>query len=186
MIMDEEQKEEVTTEDYENESEDSNEEESGSEDNGSTEPDLTTEEGRKAYEAGIRKDQDKRWKDRLKESKKSNSKGGEESNEEVDERYHRLDLKTEGITNKKEQDVILDYAKYKGIDPTEAMKSPAIKAELAELRSKNVPAPSTRTSGGKADSYDYYAKNIKAGKIRLADVPDAAMRKKLMSGKIFG
>jgi hypothetical protein len=66
------------------------------------------------------------------------------------------------------------------------MRSPAIRAELAELRSKNVPAPSTRTSGGKSDSYDYYAKNIKAGKIRLADVPDAAMRKKLMSGKIFG
>lgn len=113
------------------------------------------------------------------------TKTSKEGSKEVDERYQRLELKTEGITNKKEQDIILDYANYKGLEPTEAMKSPAVKAELAELRSKNVPPPSTRTSGGSNDSFDYYAKNIKAGKIRLRDVPDATMRQKLMNSRIF-
>lgn len=185
MIMEEEQKveeEEVTTEDYENTGEGEAEAETGSKDDGSSEPDLTTEEGRKAYEAQIRKDQDKRWKDRLKDSKKSSK---ESSSEEVDERYERLELKTEGITNKKEQDVVLDYAKWKGISATEAMTSTTVKAELAELRAKNLPAPSTRISSGKTDSYEYYAKNIKAGKLRLSDVQDASMRQRLMKGKIF-
>ena len=182
MIMEEHStEEEVTTEDYEINTDSEGETTEGDSETGDSERTYTKAE----LDARI-KEQDKRWKDRLKESKKSSSKDGEESNEEVDERYHRLDLKTEGITNKKEQDIILDYAKYKGVEPTEAMKSPAIKAELAELRSKNVPAPSTRTSGGTNDSYDYYVKNIKAGKLRLSDVSDAGMRKKLMSGKIFG
>jgi hypothetical protein len=162
MIMDAEQKEEVTTEDYETNSDSEGEATEGYSETGDSNRTYTQAE----LDARI-KEQDKRWKDRLKDSKKGDKKGSEESNEEVDERYQRLELKTEGITSTKEQDVILDYAKYKGIDPTEAMKSPAIRAELAELRSKNVPAPSTRTSGGKSDSYDYYAKNIKAGKIRL-------------------
>ena len=128
------------------------------------------------------KEQDKRWKDRLKDSKKGDKEG---SKEELDERYERLELKTEGITNRKEQDVVLDYARYKGITATEAIGSIAVKAELAELRSKNVPAPSSRISGGTTDSFDYYVKNIKAGKLRLGDVKDAAMRKRLMDGKIF-
>ena len=180
MIMEEEQKNEegVTTDDYENESEDSNEEESGSEDNGSTESKTYTQA---ELDARI-KEQDKRWKDRLKDSKKGDK---ESSKEEVDERYERLELKTEGITNKKEQDVVLDYAKWKGISATEAMTSSTVKAELAELRSKNLPAPSTRISGGKTDSYEYYAKNIKAGKMRLSDITDASMRQRLMKGKIF-
>lgn len=131
------------------------------------------------------KEQDKRWKDRIKNGKKDSKGDKEDSKEEVDERYERLELKTEGITNKKEQDVVLDYAKYKGISAIEAMGSVTVKAELAELRAKNVPSPSTRISGGATDSYEYYAKNIKAGKLRLSDVKDSTMRQRLMKGKIF-
>lgn len=174
--MDEEQ-EDVTTEDYETNTDTEGE---------ATEGDSETGDSGKTYtqaelDARI-KEQDKRWKDRLKDSKKGDK---ESSKEEVDERYERLELKTEGITNKKEQDVVLDYAKYKGISATEAMGNTTVKAELAELRAKNVPAPSTRISRGATDSYDYYAKNIKAGKLRLSDVKDPGMKKRLLDGKIF-
>lgn len=178
--------EEVTTDDYEETNTDTEGEVTeGDSETGDSEPDLTTDEGRKAYEAQIRKDQDKRWKDRLKDSKKSTKESDKEGKEELDERYERLELKTEGITNKKEQDIVLDYAKWKGISVTEATTASTVRAELAELRAKNVPTPSTRTSKGSTDTYDYYAKNIKAGKLRLADVPDASMRQRLMKGKLF-
>ena len=179
--MDEEQKveDEVTTEDYETDTDTEGEAAEGDSETGDSEDRTYT---KAELDARI-KEQDKRWKDRLKDSKKSSKEGSKE--EEVDERYERLELKTEGITSKKEQDVVLDYAKYKGISATEAMASSTVKAELAELRAKNVPAPSSRISGGKTDSYDYYAKNIKAGKLRLSDVQDATMRQRLMKGKIF-
>lgn len=180
--MEEEQnvvEEEVTTEDYETDTDSEGEVAEGDSEAGNGEGRTYTQE---ELDARI-KEQDKRWKDRLKDSKKGNK---EDSKEEVDERYERLELKTEGITSRKEQDVVLDYAKYKGISAVEAMGSVTVKAELAELRSKNVPAPSSRTTGGSTDSYAYYAKNIKAGKMRLSDVQDAAMRQKLMKGKIFG
>ena len=180
MIMEEEQtrEEEVTTEDYETNTDSEGEAAEGDSETGDSEGRTYTQE---ELDARI-KEQDKRWKDRLKDSKKSSK---QDSKEEVDERYERLELKTEGITNRKEQDIVLDYAKYKGITATEAMESTTVKAELAELRAKNVPAPSSRISGGKTDSYDYYAKNIKAGNLRLSDVKDAAMRQRLLKGKIF-
>lgn len=177
--MNEEQttEEEVTTEDYETNTDTEGE---------ATEGDSETGDSERTYtEAEVKarlKEQDKRWKERLKDSKKGDKEG---SKEEVDERYERLELKTEGITNKKEQDIVLDYAKYKGIPVTEAVNASTVRAELAELRAKNVPAPSTRTSTGSTDSYDYYVKNIKAGKMRLSDVTDANMRQRLMKGRIF-
>lgn len=177
--MEEEQnlEQDVTQEDYETDTDSESETEEGDAETGNSERTYTEAELKERI-----KEQDKRWKDRLKESKKGSK---ESTKEEVDERYERLELKTEGITSKKEQDIVLDYAKWKGISPTEAMANTTVKAELAELRAKNVPAPSTRTSGGNTDSFEYYAKNIRAGKLRLSDVKDAAMKKRLMDGKIF-
>lgn len=181
--MDEEQttEEDVTTEDYEETNADSESEDA--------EGDSETGDSERTYTKAELEDQlkarDKRWKDRLKDSKKSTKEDEKGSKEEVDERYERLELKTEGITNKKEQDIVLDYAKYKGISVTEATSASTVRAELAEFRAKNVPSPSTRTSKGPADSFDYYAKNIKAGKLRLSDVTDPAMRQRLMKGNIF-
>lgn len=143
----------------------------------SDEPDLTTEDGKRAYEKEIRKDQDKRWKDRIKKGEK----GAEKKEVTEDDRYNRLDLKTEGITDTKEQDIVLDYAKYKKVSPIEAMKSPGVKAELAELRSKNVPAPSSRTSGGASDSFDYW----KAQALKGNFPEDPKMRQKLRKARIF-
>lgn len=180
--MDEEQtqEEEVTTEEYETDSDSESEATEGDSETGDSERTYTKAELEEQLKA-----RDKRWKDRLKDSKKSTKESGNESKEEVDERYDRLELKTEGITSKKEQDIVLDYARWKGIPVTEAATASTVRVELAELRSKNVPAPSTRTSKGATDSYDYYVKNIKAGKLRLADVSDASMRQRLMKGKIF-
>jgi len=104
------------------------------------------------------KEQDKRWKDRIKGLKgdEDGGKGSEEATkpQEVDreERYDRLNLKTEGIKDVKEQDAVLDYAKFKNITVDEALQTSAVKAELKELRTANsTPAPSTRTGGGMRD-----------------------------------
>ena len=105
-----------------------------------------------------RKEQDGRWKDRIKGLKgdESSEESSEESNQskEVnsDERYDRLELKTEGIKDAKEQDVVLDYAKFKGISVDQAVNTPAVKAELKELRATNsTPSPSQRTGTGMRD-----------------------------------
>ena len=111
---------------------------------------------------------------------------GEKGSKEVDERYDRIELKTEGITSKKEQDIVLDYARYKKIDVTEALKSTTVKAELAEYRSKAaIPAPSSRTGNGSNNSLEYYASQIKNGRLRLADVKDPSIVKQLRTMRIF-
>lgn len=118
------------------------------------------------------------------------TKTSKEGSKEVDEKWLRTDLKADGIKEPKEQDIILKYIREKkqlgeDVTTTQALESMIVREEIAKLKSRNVPPPSTRTSGGSNDSFDYYAKNIKAGKIRLKDVPDAAMRQKLMNSRIF-
>ena len=131
----------------------------------------------------------KRIKKQLGEDGDSDEKGeksGTKGSQESDERYDRLELKTEGITTKKEQDVVLDYARWKGIDVTEALKAPSVKVELAELRKKaSVPPPSGRTSNGSSASIDYYASQIKKGAIKLSQVESPEMRKQLRKMRIF-
>lgn len=111
-------------------------------------------------------------------------KASEESNKEVgDERYARLELKTEGITSKKAQDVVLEYAKFKGIDTLEALKSPIVRAEIAELEKKTAaPAPSKRTNAGASDSFEYWVSQAKKGNWPRHD---KAMMDKLKKARIF-
>jgi len=114
---------------------------------------------------------------------KEGDKGSQESGKEGDERYQRLELKTEGVTSKKAQDVVLEYAKFKGIDPIDALKSPIVKAEIAELEKKtSAPAPSKRTSIGASDSFEYWV-----GQARKGNFPrgDKAMMDKLKKARIF-
>lgn len=87
--------------------------------------------------------------DRLK-----NKKGGSEEGQVAsDDRYERLELKMDGISDPKAQDAVIDYAKYKGISVTEAAKSPAMRAELKQMSQvAATPASSTRT--GQASSPD--------------------------------
>ena len=112
-------------------------------------------------------------------------KGSKEgSKEEVaDERYLRLELKTDGITSKKEQDIVIEYANWKKIDVSEALKSPSVKAELAEYRAKaNVPAPSTRTGTGANNSLEYWIGQAKKGNFPRND---KAMMKQIEKARIF-
>ena len=116
------------------------------------------------------KEQDKRWKDRIKGLK--GDEGSEESSKEAtkpkevdrEERYDRLNLKTEGIKDAKEQDVVLDYAKFKNITVDEALQTSAVKAELKELRTANsTPAPSSRSGTGMRDDAAHDAAMMQKG-----------------------
>ena len=120
------------------------------------------------------------------EEKKQGIKKETKPTETSDERYDRLELKTEGVTTKKEQDVVLDYAKWKGVSVTEALKNPGVKAELSEMRKQSsVPPPSGRTTNGQSASVDYYASQIKKGALTLSQVESPEMRKQLRKMRIF-
>jgi hypothetical protein len=117
-------------------------------------------------------------------SSKEGSKEGEESSKvDGDERYSRLELKTEGVTSKKAQDIVLDYAKYKGIEPLDALKSPIVRAEMAELEKKtSVPAPSSRTNAGSSNDFAYWVTQAKKGNFPRHD---RAMMEKLAKARIW-
>lgn len=118
-----------------------------------------------------------------KEADKGSQKSSEESSKEVDERYTRLELKTEGIVSKKAQDVVLEYARFKGIDALEALKSPIVKAEIAELEKKtSAPAPSRRTNTGASDSFEYWVAQARKGNFPRGD---RAMMERLKKARIF-
>ncbi len=109
--------------------------------------------------------------------------GSQESPKEKEVNYRRLDLKIDGLTSKKEQDIVMDYADFKGIEDSEALKTPAIKAELAEMRKKSsVPKPSKRTGTGASDSFEYWVAQAKKGNFPI-DNPD--MMNKLKKARIF-
>jgi hypothetical protein len=119
-----------------------------------------------------------------KQDKGSSKEGSEESSKvDGDERYARLELKTEGVTSKKAQDIVLDYAKYKGIEPLEALKSPIVRAEMAELEKKtSVPAPSSRTNAGPSNDFAYWVAQAKKGNFPRHD---RAMMEKLAKARIW-
>lgn len=81
--------------------------------------------------------------------------------ETEDERYDRLELKTEGIKDKKSQDAVIEYARFKKIDVLEALNSPAMKAELKEIQAKSAtPSPSKRTGGGNTNDVAHWAEQL--------------------------
>ncbi len=165
--------------DSENESTDESQAETGEQ---SSEPrKAETPEQRKArikrmYEREFGKQGDKSASEGSKEASK-------ESSTEGDDRYARLELKTEGVTSKKAQDIVLEYAKFKGIDAIEALKSPIVKAEIAELEKKtSVPAPSKRTNIGSSDDFAYWVAQAKKGNFPRHD---RAMMEKLAKARIW-
>ena len=95
---------------------------------------------------------------------------GKDNSADSDDRYNRLALRQEGIVEKDEQNIAIEYAKWKGIDVVDAIKLPAVKAELQTLRAKDVLAPSTRTAGRTtADDPAQLSKLYKAGKYLTPD-----------------
>ncbi len=171
----------VNEEDNESEYNDSSGKSDGEEEEVIT---LTKEEYEKR-EKEIRKEQDKRWKERLKKadkSKKEDSTQEKDNKKEIspDERYDRLELKTEGVKDKEQQDLVLDYAKLKGISVTEALNTSVVKAELKEMQEvannrEATSAPSRRTAQKKKDDVSYLLQQFEKGKV--PDTPEA--RKKL-------
>ena len=122
---------------------------------------------------------------------KSDDKGtdkSEESSKEGDDRYARLELKTEGVTSKKAQDIVLEYIKEaaligKKIEPAEALKSLVVKEAIAELEKKtSAPAPSKRTNTGPSDDFAYWVAQAKKGNFPRHD---KAMMEKLAKARIW-
>lgn len=118
----------------------------------------------------------------------SRGEGSKESSKEGDDRYARLELKTEGVTSKKAQDIVLEYIKEaaligKKIEPAEALKSLVVKEAIAELEKKtSAPAPSKRTNTGPSDDFAYWVAQAKKGNFPRHD---KAMMDKLAKARIW-
>ena len=117
----------------------------------------------------------------------SNKEGSKETKEVgSDDRVNRIELKSEGIKDKKAQDVVLEYIAEKKVlgkevDIETALRSVAVKEALQEIKAKNVPPPSTRTTGGASDSLAYWVQETKKGNFPT----DPAIRKQLREMRIF-
>lgn len=100
-------------------------------------------------------------------------KGSQEGDQE---KWTRIELKTEGIKSKKEQDVVLNYIKEKkllghDIDVETALTSMVVKEELSNIRKADAtPKPSSRTGQvGGEKTIEQYAELMKKG--RAKEVP---------------
>lgn len=100
-------------------------------------------------------------------------KSEEGNQEDSQEKWTRIELKTEGIKSKKEQDVVLNYIKEKKllgheVDVETALSSMVIKEELANIRKSDAtPKPSSRTGQvGGEKTIEQYAELMKKGRTR--------------------
>lgn len=117
---------------------------------------LTSEEGGKESRKEARKEVD--------------------ADETVVDRLDRGDLRYEGIKDRAEQDIIIEYARWKNIDVLDAMNTAAVKAGLKEYRAKNAtPSPSRRSVQGTRDDVAYWADQTLKGN----RAPSAELRTKV-------
>lgn len=127
------------------------------------------------------------------EAKKQGAESGTESKESTkevnqEEKYQRLELKTEGIKGTKEQDVVLNYINEskllgKDVSVESALKSLVVKEALADIKAKSsVPSPSKRTGTGQNDSFEYWVAQAKKGNFPRSD---RAMMRRLEKARIF-
>lgn len=139
------------------------------------EPDTVTlsKDELEQREREIRKDQDRRWKDRLKVAKEDDDdEQGKEDRQESNQaqklendRLDRLELRTEGVQDTKEQSAVIEYARWKNISVVEALNSPAMQAELKSMRDKrSTPRPSNRVGGQERDIDWHVQQFVKHGK----------------------
>lgn len=95
-------------------------------------------------ERAIRKEQDKRWKDRLKGQK------GDETTQEgtsvvaTKEELDRFRLEQKGVEDKATQDFVLKYASLEGMSVQEALKDEIVQAKLSKM---NADAERVRATG---------------------------------------
>lgn len=124
----------------------------------------------------------------IKDKGESKEDSKESSKVDGDERYTRLELKTEGITSKKAQDIVLDYIREakligRNIEPADALKSLVVKEAIAELEKKtSVPAPSKRTTTGSSDDFNYWVAQARKGNFPRGD---RQMMERLAKARIF-
>jgi hypothetical protein len=98
--------------------------------------------------------------------------------------FNRLQLKTEGIKDRGEQEIVLEYAKWKKIDPVDALNSAAVKAELREYRERSsTPAPSTRTASP-SKGVEYWVRQVEAGKANSDDPKIRAQVRTILQKKL--
>lgn len=161
-------------------------EESNSESSQSETPDQRLARLKRQYERELKK-QGLKSKEGGEESSQKGSQENDPS-QEVDEKYLRLDLKTEGVKTKKEQDIVLDYIREKkllgeDVEPSQALKSMVVKEALAAVKQKSsVPKPSSRTSTQNTNDFDYWVKQAKKGNFPTSD---PAMMDRLAKARIF-
>jgi len=122
-----------------------------------------------------RREQDKRWKDRIKslkgdEDSKENSPkvidSGVVSKEELD----RFRLEAKGVEDKASQDFILRYAKLEGMSVSEAMKDELVQAKLNKLsadveRMRATQSPTNRTGRPREKTPEELARQVEKGQL---------------------
>lgn len=122
-------------------------------------------------ERAIRKEQDKRWKDRIK-SQKANGDTQEDGDQVVatKEEMDRFRLESKGIEDKATQDFVLKYAKLEEISVTEALKDEVVQAKLSKMnadaeRVRATGSPFNRTSRPREKTPEELARLAETGKI---------------------
>lgn len=138
-------------------------------------------------ERAIRKEQDKRWKERLKkaggeegDSKASRQKEGSKESQEVGDALLAR-LESRGVLEAEDQEYVLRAAKIEGISPIEALNSDLVKDRLAANKKAReqkqaTPSSSRRTSQPRPDDVTYWAQQLtEKGK----QAPTAEMRRKV-------
>lgn len=94
-------------------------------------------------EREIRKEQDRRWKERIKglEGKEGSQDSSKEDNKAQEsvaskEELDRFRLETKGIEDKAQQDFILKYAKLEDLSISEALNDDVVKAKLQKMNNQ--------------------------------------------------
>lgn len=123
-------------------------------------------------ERAIRKEQDKRWKDRLKGQKGDEQAQGDSETQGVatKEEMDRFRLETKGIVDKASQDFILKYAKLEELSVTDALKDEVVQAKLTKMnadveRERATGSPLNRTMRPREKTPEELARLAETGKI---------------------
>lgn len=97
-------------------------------------------------------------------------KGSKETRKEVEgdativDRLDRADLRAEGFRDKGEQDLLIKYSRFEGMDVVDFAQTTLGKTLIKEYRAKNsTPSPARRTGTGTRDEVAYWAAQLEKG-----------------------
>lgn len=108
------------------------------------------------------------------EGGQENHEKGSQKEEVESSKEDRRFLKREGYKTEKEQNLIIDFAKFKGVEIDEIIDNPekyaVVHAEIKALRDKQTtPRPSVRTSTGANNTVEALVSRYRAGKYLKPD-----------------